>query len=195
MADTEIWKDIEGYENKYQVSDQGRVRSLDRVLSVFRNGKCYNKIQKGDILKKQKDTGGYNQVQLHDGDRKKVHTYSVYKLVAKAFIPNPENKPCVDHINTDRNDDRDCNLRWVTYKENSENQLTMEHHKGSHKVPHMQKRKPVVQYTKEGGFIKKWKCAEEAAATLGLSKSNIQSVAGHQPHFHTAGGYKWEYAS
>lgn len=190
----EQWKDIENYEGLYQVSDQGRVRSLDRVLLVFRNGSHYNRTQKGGIITKQKGTCGYNQVQLHKGTREDSHTYPVYKLVAKVFVPNPENKPCVDHINTDRTDDRACNLRWVTHKENSENHLTVEHHQGTHRVPHEPSRKPVVQYTKDGVFIKKWSCAEEAASALFLTKSNIQSVAGHRPHSHTAGGFKWEYA-
>ena len=61
----EQWKDIENYEGLYQVSDQGRVKSLDRTLLVFRNGKYYNKTQKGCIMTKQKDSHGYNQVQLH----------------------------------------------------------------------------------------------------------------------------------
>lgn len=125
----EQWKDIENYEGLYQVSDQGRVKSLDRTLLVFRNGKYYNKTQKGCIMTKQKDSHGYNQVQLHKGTRKKVHSCLVYKLVAKAFIPNPENKPCVDHINTDRTDDRACNLRWVSYKENANNPITLEHYR------------------------------------------------------------------
>lgn len=199
MADIEIWKDIEGYENLYQISSLGRVRSLDRDILVFRGGKYFSKKQKGGIIAKQRDTRGYSQVQLHKGTRKKVHTMRVCKLVANAFIPNPDNKPCIDHINTDKTDDRVSNLRWVTYKENSENPLTIQHHQGTHKVPHIPSRKPVMQYTKDGIFIKKWTCAEEAAEALlkegqKISKSNIQSVASHQPHSHTAGGYKWEYA-
>ena len=194
MADIEIWKDIEGYEGLYQVSSLGRVRSLDREIVVLRGGNYYSKIQKGCIITNQKDTRGYNQVQLHKGTRKQVCTMRVCRLVANAFIPNPDNKPCIDHINTDREDDRVSNLRWVSYKENSENPLTIQHHQGTHKVPHIPNRKPVVQYSKDGIFIKKWASAEEAAAALSLTKSNIQSVAGHRPHSHTAGGYKWEYA-
>lgn len=188
----EIWKDIEGYEGLYQVSNLGRIRGLDRYLSVERYGKTYNRFQKGSIVKKQKSTCNYNQVQLHKGNE--AHTYPVYKLVANAFISNPENKPCVDHINTDRNDDRACNLRWVTYKENANNPLTMKKYLGRDGNPQLDKRKPVSQFTKDGVFIKKWVCARVAAKELGITKSNIQSVAEHRPHFHTAGGYKWEYA-
>jgi len=193
MADIEIWKDIEGYEGLYRISNLGRVMGLDRDICVKRYGKTYIRTQKGGIIRIQKDTTGYNQVQLHSGSREKIHTFRVCVLVAKHFIPNPENKPCVDHINTDRTDDRACNLRWATYKENSENPLTMQHHQETHKVPHVPTRKPVAQYTKDGVFIRKWSCADEAAKALFLTKSNIQSVAGHRPHSHTAGGYKWEY--
>lgn len=193
MADIEIWKDIDDFEGLYQVSNLGRIRSLDRYADIFRHGKFYKKLQPGRILSIQKDSHGYNQIQLHYGTRNMVHTFRVCTIVAKHFIPNPENKPCVDHINTIRDDDRACNLRWVTYKENAHNPLTMKKYLGR-KNPQLGKRKPVVQYAKNGEFIKQWDYAGTAAEQLGISKSNIQSVCQHRPHFHTAGGFRWEYA-
>ena len=114
----EIWKDIEGYEGLYQVSDKGRVRSLDR--------ECWNGsgwfIKKGRVLKLSYNRTGYLKAVLHrDG---KLKNFEVQRLVAIAFIPNPENKPCVDHINTIRDDNRVENLRWVTVSENLNNELT-----------------------------------------------------------------------
>lgn len=105
----EQWKDIEGYEGLYQVSDMGNVRNVK-----------YNR-----SLKPVLNPGGYLKVILSkDGKRK---TCKVHRLVAEAFIPNPDNKPTVDHINTIRTDNRVSNLRWFTHKEQMlDNKITNE---------------------------------------------------------------------
>ena len=106
----EIWKDIEGFEKKYQISNMGRVKSL----------RC----GKERILKQSFDGNGYLKVGLtKDG---KIKTFTTHKLVAITFIKNIEDKPCVDHINTIKTDNRVENLRFVTHKENSNNELTKE---------------------------------------------------------------------
>ena len=107
----EEWKKIDGYEN-YSVSSEGRVRN-DKT---------------GRILKVTPDKGGYLQVCLSKNGKQK--TFNVHRLVAETFIPSPENKSCVDHINTIRDDNRVENLRWATHKENSNNPLTLEHKSG-----------------------------------------------------------------
>ena len=97
----EIWRDISGYEGLYQVSNLGNVKSLN-----FRGtGK--------EMVVSLTNKAGYNLVSI------KGTSYRVHRLVALAFIPNPENKPFIDHINGIRNDNRVENLRWVTNKENS----------------------------------------------------------------------------
>ena len=112
----EIWKDIEGYEGLYQVSNLGRVKSL---------GNGNSNASKEKILKPGKNRENYLLVVLNkNGERR---TCSVHRLVANAFIPNPNNKPCVDHVNTIRVDNRVDNIRWCTYKENSNNELTRKH--------------------------------------------------------------------
>ena len=109
----EEWRDIEGYEGLYQVSNKGRVKSLK-----------YNKTKKEKVLKFGTNRYGYKYVVLSKDNTPKLK--KVYRLVAEAFIPNPDNKPCIDHCNTIRTDDRVCNLRWCTYKENMNNEITKE---------------------------------------------------------------------
>ena len=108
----EIWKPIKDYEGLYEVSNLGRVKSLN-----------YKRTGKEKILKNS-ECNGYLVVSLVKNG--KLKQFYVHKLVAEACILNPENKPCIDHINTIRNDNRIENLRWVTYKENMNNELTKE---------------------------------------------------------------------
>ena len=113
----EIWKPIKDFEGYYEVSNIGRVRSLN-----------YKRTGKEKILKNIEDYKGYLEVVLTKNGKRKQ--FKVHRLVAEAFIPNPENKPCIDHINTIKSDNRVENLRWVTYKENSNNEKTLEKFKG-----------------------------------------------------------------
>lgn len=123
MFSNEVWKDIKGYEGIYQVSSQGRIKALTRTITCKRESDnvpmSYCKKEK--ILNGRKDKDGYVVVNL-SGKQKRVH-----QIVAEHFIPNLENKPIVDHINTLPSDNRVENLRWVTLKENSNNPLTKYH--------------------------------------------------------------------
>lgn len=112
----EEWRDVVGYEGLYQVSNLGRVKSLERLDTKHR--KIGLKIRKQTVA-----NSGYPCVSLYDryGETKLV---CVHVLVLTAFESNVENKPCVDHINTIRTDNRLANLRWVTYKENNQNPIT-----------------------------------------------------------------------
>lgn len=111
----EEWRDIRGYEGFYQVSNFGRVRSIDRVV------KCrdFEMTRKGVVLKDAPMTGGYRCVALQkDGKRK---TFYVHRLVADAFVPNPNKLNECDHINRNPSDNRSVNLRWCTHEENVAN--------------------------------------------------------------------------
>ena len=108
-TEKEIWKDIKGYEGYYQVSNLGNVRSLDRVGRTGKN-------LKGRVLK-QKTTKGYNMVGLYKDGKQKHKTVS--RLVAKAFVNNPDKKPEVNHIDENKQNNKADNLEWVTAKENS----------------------------------------------------------------------------
>ena len=196
----EIWKNIEGYEG-YQVSNLGRVRSLDRIDS---NNHPLN----GVILKPYISNSGYLLVGLYKQqkrDRKLLH-----RLVAEAFIPNPENKSEIDHINTIKTDNtvflnedgsidyEKTNLRWTTRKENINNPLTKtkmrinarKPSKGKYGKKH-HRSKPIIQYDKEGNFIKEWECANDVERVLGISNKHIGSVCLGKRK--SCGGYIWKY--
>lgn len=105
----EIWKDIEGYEGYYQVSNMGRVRSLDRLDRMGR--KWISKIKKLQV-----DTKGYLYVSLCKNSVKR--RFFAHRLVAKAFIPNPYKKPEVNHIDHNPQNNISSNLEWCTRQEN-----------------------------------------------------------------------------
>lgn len=109
------WLPIKDYENLYEVSDTGLIKSVDRVLKV--KGQK-DRLFKGKELYLHSNTQlEYKQVSLWKDN--KGHTLYVHRLVAQTFIPNPENKPEVNHINGNRQDNRVENLEWVTSSENS----------------------------------------------------------------------------
>ena len=181
IENTEIWKPVVGYEGMYEVSSYGRVKS-------------FKPRSNGKILKGKIDKGGYLLVILCKD--KKQTTYKVHRLVAEHFIPNPQNKPCIDHINTVRTDNRVENLRWATYKENGNNPLTKTKQrrmlKGKYGKEHPAS-KPIIQYDKDGNFIKEWDSITEAAKELGVNGGNITLVCQEKLHHKTAYGFIWKY--
>lgn len=115
----EIWKAVPGYEGIYEASTLGRIRSLDRLSKWHNNNgtMCCSKI-KGRMLKFSVDEDGYFDVDLYDGVNKRAKTCRVNRIIAETFVPNPYNLPQVDHLNGVKDDNRPCNLEWVTCKEN-----------------------------------------------------------------------------
>ena len=169
----EIWRDIEGYEDLYQVSDQGRVKSLER------------KGRKSErILKPAFNGFGYLIVALCAGGKRKM--YTVHRLVCKAFHDNPENKLDVNHINENKTDNRACNLEWSTRRENINHGT---HNERSGKT----RSKPVGQYTLDGELVKIWQSTKEVQRQAGFSQGNISRVAcGKRKQ---AYGFIWKYVS
>lgn len=106
----EVWQDIDGYEGLYQVSNHGRIRSLDRYDSMGR-------LRKGAILAINDNGHGYKNISLHkDG---KTKTFYVHRLVALAFIPNENNLPQINHVDENRDNNHADNLEWCTNEYNS----------------------------------------------------------------------------
>ena len=114
----EIWKDIEGYEGSYQVSNLGRVRSLDRIIHYL---SCYGKpsqrLAEGKLIRPGISHDNYMSVALTFNGVSK--SFSVHRLVASAFIPNPNNLPQVNHKDENPANNRADNLEWCTAKYNS----------------------------------------------------------------------------
>ena len=156
----EVWKPIKGYEGLYKVSNLGNVRSVDRHVMI-NNRYC---LLKGKPRKAYYSSWGYLTVILYKNNQGKH--YSVHRLVAEAFVPNPNNLPCIDHINTIRDDNRAINLRWCTHKENSNNPLTKEHFS-------YRKTNKSVYYIDEQGKKISFKSMAEAERKIGCSHSTI----------------------
>ena len=175
----EIWRDIEGYEGLYQVSNKGRVKSLERTVTQ-KNGRKYS--VKGRILKPATDKDGYLRVDFFNDSGRKV--FKVHRLVCEAFHKNPENKPCVNHIDENKTNNTVSNLEWCTVAENT-NYGTR-----NARISKAQS-KPVGQYTRDGKLIKVWQSTMEVQRQLGFAPSNISDVALGKRR--TAYGYVWKY--
>ena len=113
----EEWRDIIGFEGLYQISNMGNVRSLPRLSSQ-------NHMVGEKILKPHPNNSGYLDVSMYK-DTKRYHK-KIHRMVAEAFIPNPDNLPEVDHIDADKTNNCVNNLRWVSHSENHRNPLTLQ---------------------------------------------------------------------
>lgn len=180
----EIWKDIEGFEGYYQVSNLGRVKSLDREI-VFNNGKSEKAktMIRGRILSITKQTQGYSQVGLCKNGTQK--SYRLNRLVAKAFIPNPFGKPEVNHIDGNKDNNRADNLEWVTSQENSIHAL-----KNGLITPY---KRPVLKIGLDGTLLDEYESLKEAAEKNGISRGNLCMVCKGAYGRNTIGGYIWKY--
>lgn len=182
MENNEIWKPVVGYEGLYEVSNMGRVRSLDMVENIGHG----TRLRKGKVLKCLKCSNGYLQVHLYK--YKQVKKHRIHRLVASAFIPNPSNLPCVNHINENKEDNMVENLEWVTYKENLEYSGNIEK---ALKVSHEKNKKPVLQLTQNGEVLAFYDSINDAYMKTGIDPSSISKVCRGKNK--SAHGFVWSY--
>jgi hypothetical protein len=215
----EVWKDVEGYEGIYQISNYGRVKSLERNIKRSDGGSFYF----AQRILKYKKSRGYDSIGLFKG-RKEGKYFRVARLVGAAFIPNPENKPQINHKDENRHNNMASNLEWCTckynsnygnhnknlseskkrrYKEDSEfaekmrRVLAENHKKESWKIAQRKAQmvssncNPVIQLSLDGKFIKRYHSQSEAYRQTGIPVQNIGQAC--LKRIRHAGGYKWEY--
>lgn len=168
---TEIYKTIEGYPN-YEVSNLGNVKSLN-----------YNHTNKEKVISPTL-RNSYHSVQLYNENGFK--RCNVHRLVAEAFIPNPNNLPQVNHINENKTDNRVENLEWCT------RQYNCNYGERNKKISKGCKKK-IIQYSKNGKIMKEWGSLTEASKTLNISLSDISLCC--RDKLKSAGGYKWKYTT
>ena len=183
---TEEWRAVAGYEGLYEVSNLGRVRSLDRIVTRPHpkdNHLCDYKI-KGRMLMQLPSTNGYLFVHLYKDKRAVQQT--VHRLVAEAFVPGYFDGAHVNHKDENKHNNRADNLEWVTRRENSVYGTCQDR-------LHKNQRKPVIQLTLDGRFVKEWPSVWSVNYELGIDPGTIVKVCKGKSKYKTAGGFRWKY--
>lgn len=178
MKPKEEWKDIPGYEGKYQVSTLGRVKGLDYIV-YEKSGKC--RLHKGRLLKTYKISGGYHCLKLQV-DNVCKH-FLVHRLVAMVFIPNPNKYNTVNHKDENVDNNSVENLEWMSLCQNNRY--------GNHDA-NMQRTlsKPIKQYTVNGEFVKEYKSVA-SVRQYGFNPAGVSKAA--KGNINTHKGYIWRY--
>lgn len=179
--DKEIWKDIKGYEGLYQVSNLGRIKSLERTI---KHKTCYGGIYhvKGKILKPKIEKDGYYRIGLRKNKIKKF--YRISRLVGETFIPNPNNYPIINHKDENKLNNSADNLEWCTQKYNVNYGDGINKRKNKVSVK-------INQYDLDGNYIKTWNSIKDAVRYYNDNTQICQCCKGKR---NTSCGYKWEYA-
>ena len=173
----EEWRPVVGYEEYYELSNLGRVRSKDRLVQ----GRYSKVIRRGRILTPRADDGRYLRASLCIGNN---HFHKmVHRLVADAFLDKPDGCDVVNHIDNNTFNNRASNLEWTTQKGNVAHAIKQER----------MGNKPVVRIS-PNGERKEYRSIKSAAEDVGLKNPcSISRVCLHRQRAITAAGYKWEF--
>ena len=188
----EIWKDIPEYEGLYQVSNLGNIKSLDIMINCKGAKGIDSHLRKGRILKQNIGTTGYYSVNLSKNG--KTRYIRVHTILAKVFIPNPNDYPCINHIDGNKLNNNLDNLEWCTYSHNNSEayRIGLKTNKYAGKYgKEAQFSKPLLQYSLEDEFIREWENANQVKRELGYCAENIRNVCNGRRK--QANGYKWKY--
>ncbi len=179
MIDEYPYHDIEGYEGLYQISSSGYIKRLARLGNHGK--KDFKREVSEQFLKPWLNRGYYTVSLTKEGDRKEI---ALHILIALTFMPNPDNKPCINHINGIKTDNKLSNLEWCTYAENNI-------HAYSTGLKYCTTKKSISQYTKGGKLVKNHDSILESSKDTGIKRSNItRHLSGGRP---SAGGFIFKY--
>ena len=183
---SEVWKPIKGYEGIYEVSSYGRVRSLEHSISLRnQHGEYVRKLSERIIKQKRNRKDGYFNVTLCK--RAEHSTAYVHRLVAQAFIPNPDNLPQVNHKDEDKTNNRVDNLEWCSAQYNT-------NYGTGHERMTEPRRVKVAMVDEQGNIIRKFESIKEASEQTGEARLTIirqckrESTLGHVLKY-----YRWKF--
>ena len=181
----EVWRPIADFDGCYEVSNLGRVRSLDRIYyKHFKDGRDGTTHHKGRILKQRLNNKGYWVVCVVHNN--KTYTLLVHRLVAKAFVPNPNNLPEVNHKDENPKNSNSENLEWcdriynIRYGTGIERNL-------------LPRRKRIEQLTMDGQHVAYHIGVRELCVNTGMCRRNIQRCLYNKPKHKSAYGYRWRF--
>lgn len=184
----EVWKPIEGYEGIYEVSSFGRVRSLDRIVDFGNENYSRQMLCKGKIMKGSISRNGYIYVSLCLPNEK-ARAY-IHRLVAKAFISNPNGYNVVNHKDENKKNNNVLNLEWCTTKYNLNYGTGVERARLK-RLNNEKLSKKIAQYTLDGKLVGIYPSLHEIQRSLGYIRCNVrQCCEGNRKQSY---GFKWEY--
>jgi hypothetical protein len=173
----EHWKDISELNGYYQVSNFGRVKSIKRIVNIGKHKRIINE----KIINPIKTKVGYSVINITYPSRKQ---FLIHRLVAKVFIPNPENKQQVNHIDGNKANACVSNLEWVSCKENSQH---------SHNTGLNPTKKSIIQYDLDMNKIKEFNSQKEASIQLNINHQDINKCCKNKNK--SAGGFIFKYST
>ena len=182
----EIWEPVVGYEKSYLVSNTGLVKSIDRIIE--RNGIRQHK--KGKMLSIRNNKFGYKRVKLSAFGKDRL--FMVHRLVAEAFIPNPDNLPFINHKDEDKSNNNFENLEWCTRLYNTRYGTNIERMRLSH-INNPKLSKKVAKCSLSGEILESYPSIAEAARANGLHGAKISCCCLGKPRRKTHGGFIWKF--
>lgn len=192
----EQWKDIKGFEGRYQVSNMGRVKSLSRIVCnrASNRAKSFEYKKAGRIMKTHVSNSGYVFVQLWvEGT---AFGKFIHRLVADAFIPNPNGYEEVNHKDENKLNNNADNLEWCTPSYNMRyGEMAVIRQRGN-----IRNRKSIIQMTLEGEFVRQYKSIKEMYRLIGINREAVSRMCrGLETHrngraLKSVGGYLWKFA-